>query len=254
MIATSPAATDEASVCAWCGAPLPRPRTQALWLLRCEGCGVFTVPDWRHAQRPALPAGRGEARPQRRLCTLGEAARRSARRHLARRVARIAPPGPVLAVAGPDSLLIDALRSAGRLATGIAERVGGGTVDRRLIDADITELGGRYAAVVFWQSLGRLRAPGAALEHAAALLKPGGLLTVAQPGPLRQHARVLGGMLLPNAAPTRERTLIPPQALVERLLALGLKIDVVDPTRERRPPGGRLHGLLGGVTAVEARR
>jgi Methyltransferase domain len=174
---------------------------------------------------------------------------------MATRIARIAPPGPVLDVGSGDGTLLDALRATGRLATGIACRAAhGGRPPRAGIrDTEITELGGRYAAIVFWQSLGRLRAPGAALDHAAALLKPGGLLAIAQPSPTRLQARALGERLLTPGQP-RERVQIPPETLVERLRTLGLQVEHVDHLLDRRTPAGWLNGVLGGVTAIEARR
>ena len=122
------------------------------------------------------------------------------------RIARVAPPGPVLDVSSGDGMLLDALRATGRLTTGIVVRTpGDGARAPASSDAEITELGGRYAAIVFWQSLGRLRAPGVALDHAAALLKPGGLLAIAQPSTTRLQARALGERLrrARRAAPAR---------------------------------------------------
>jgi hypothetical protein len=246
VIATSPDATRADTACAWCEQPLDADPPRLSGPVRCLACGA-TMSSWLAATDDAAqPAPRAHAAP--RLCSLGEAARRRARRNLAARIARIAPPGPVLDVASGDGMLLDALRAAGRIATGIerpATRAG-------VRDADITELGGRYAAIVFWQSLGRLRAPGTALEHAAALLKPGGLLAIAQPSPTRHQARALGARWLAREpAPTRIH--IPPRALLERLHLLGLQIERVDHLLDRRA-GGRLHGVLGGILAVEARR
>lgn len=171
-----------------------------------------------------------QARAPHRLCTLGEAARRRSRRRLATRIGRIAPPGAVLDVASGDPLLLEALRATGRLVTPFGWPAGAGARPG-LQAVDVTELGGRYAAIVFWQSLGRLHAPGAALEHAAALLKPGGLLAIAQPRPARVQARELG----------------------ERLHALGLEVGPID-LLDQRTPAGWMRGLLGGLVSIEARR
>lgn len=182
------------------------------------------------ASSPGAAQASSQARASHRLCTLGEAARRRARRRLAARIGRIAPPGAVLDVASGDPLLLEALRATGRLVTPLGWPGGDGTPpDLRAVD--VTELGGRYAAIVFWQSLGRLRAPGAALEHAAALLKPGGMLAIAQPRPARPQARELG----------------------ERLHALGLEVGPID-LLDRRSPAGWVQGMLGGVVSIEARR
>ena len=256
MIAGPPDAARSHLACAWCEQPLARPVLRPPSALRCEHCGARTAPSW-----PSPPASRVIVAAPRargghhRLCTLGEAARRSARRHLANRIARVAPPGPVLDVGSGDGMLLDALRATGRLTTGIVGHEATGARPRRngIRDAEITELGGRYAAIVFWQSLGRLDAPGAALDHAAALLKPGGLLAIAQPSATRLQARALGERLLTPAQP-RERVQIPPQTLLERLRALGLQVDHVDHLLDRHTPGGWVNGLLGGVVAIEARR
>ena len=120
-------------------------------------------------------------------------------------------------------------------------------------DAEITELGGRYAAIVFWQSLGRLRAPGTALEHAAALLKPGGLLAIAQPSAGRQHAHALGARWLAGS-PALPSIAIPERSLLDRLRDLGLQIERVERPLERGARGGWLQAALSGVVSIEARR
>lgn len=257
MIAGSPSATLVASTCAWCEQPLalgpPRPNGR----VRCESCGSTTVVAWTP---PTAETGRTltvhESAGAKRLCSLGEAARRHARRRLAVRVARVAPPGPVLDVGSGDGLLLDALRATGRLVTGIARPATRAGVQ----DAEITELGGRYAAIVFWQSLGRVNAPAAALEHAAALLKPGGMLAIAQPSATRQQARgVLGERWLARDAP-RQRVHIPSQAVLDRLHALDLRIERVDHLLDAdrllagQAVGAWVHGLLGGIVSIEARR
>jgi len=251
VIADPPDATRTVPTCAWCEQPLVHGPLRALGQLRCHHCGATTALDWaagREPLRASLPA-LVQVRGAQRICTLGEAARRRARRRLAARIARVAPPGPVLDVSSGDRMLLDALRATGRLTTGIvsgrpaaAERAG-------LQAAEITELGGRYAAIVFWQSLGRLRAPGVALEHAAALLKPGGLLAIAQPSPARLQARALGERLIAPGAP-RHRVVIPPRTLMERLRALGLQADRIDHLLDLPTLGS----VLGGMTAIEARR
>ena len=201
--------------------------------VRCTHCGATTVAAWpTDAEPPARRTSvRAHAPGTSRLCSLGEAARRHARRRLALRIERVAPPGAVLDVGSGDSLLLDALRATGRRVTGIARPAREGTHD-----AEITELGGRYAAIVFWQSLGRLRAPSVALEQARALIE-----------------RVGGGL-------PRERLQLPEPTLVARLRALGLEVEHVDHLLdgERLVAGqaalGWLHGVLGGIVSIEARR
>jgi len=259
VIATSPDATLVAQTCAWCEQPLASGPLRPSGRVRCDACGATTVMAWRPQEaavaerEPGAPAPLDEG--LRRLCSLGEAARRHARRRLAVRVARVAPPGPVLDVGSGDGLLLDALRATGRLVTGISRPATRAGVQ----DAEITELGGRYAAIVFWQSLGRLARPATALEHAAALLKPGGMLAIAQPSPARQQARALGERLLARD-PRAPRVLIPPQTVLDRLHALGLRIERVDHLLDAdrllagQAVGAWMQGLLGGIVSIEARR
>lgn len=242
--------------CAWCEQPLVFGPLRTFGQLRCGHCGATTALDWpdeREQVRVPLLPSTPVRRSSHRICTLGEASRRRARRRLATRIARVAPPGPVLDVGSGDGMLLDALRATGRLTTGIVAGRTGAEPRPGVRDADITELGGRYAAIVFWQSLGRLRAPGLALEHAAALLKPGGLLAIAQPSTTRVQARALGERLL-APGPPRHRVLIPPQTLMERLRALDLQVERIDHLLDLPTPGGWLQSVLGGVTAIEARR
>jgi SAM-dependent methyltransferase len=246
VIANAPDATRVTLTCAWCEQPLDSGLLRPFGTLRCATCGSTTAAGWPAAEAPrALAAPRSQERAAR-LCSLAEAARRRARRQLAGRIARIAPPGPVLDVGSGDGMLLDALRATGRLTTGIdrePRRAG-------VRDAEITELGGRYAAIVFWQSLGRLHAPGTALEHAAALLKPGGLLAIAQPSAGRQHARAFGARWLAREG---ARIAIPERSLLDRLNTLGLQIERIERPLDRAR-GGWLQAALSGVVSIEARR
>jgi 2-polyprenyl-3-methyl-5-hydroxy-6-metoxy-1,4-benzoquinol methylase len=256
VIADPPYATRMVTSCAWCEQPLAPGPLPTFGQLRCDHCGATTALDWpaeRDLERATPGASVGQVLRAHRICTLGEAARRRVRRRLATRVARVAPPGPVLDVSSGDRLLLDALRATGRLTTGIVSGRSGTTARAGVQHAEITELGGRYAAIVFWQSLGRLHAPGVALEHAAALLKPGGLLAIAQPSPARLQARAVGERLLPPGAP-QHRVVIPPQTLLERLRALGLQAERIDHLLDLPTSGRWLQSVLGGVTAIEARR
>jgi methyltransferase family protein len=255
VIADPPDATRTAPTCAWCEQPLAHGPLRAVGQLRCTSCGATTTVDWPGESEPlrAPLASIAHVRGAQHVCTLGEAARRRVRRRLAVRIARVAPPGPVLDVSSGDRALLDALRATGRLTTGIVSGRPSAAARADLQHAEITELGGRYAAIVFWQSLGRVRAPGVALEHAVALLKPGGLLAIAQPSPARMQARALGERLIAPGAP-RHRVVIPPQTLIERLRTLGLQVDRIDHLLDLPTPGGWLGSVLGGVTAIEARR
>jgi SAM-dependent methyltransferase len=236
--------------CAWCERPLHAAVATPRTVRRCPACGSRTdAGPGAEMLATLLSPAPSEARngETERRCTVAEALHRRARRRLAERVARMAPPGPVLDVGSGDGTLLDALRASGRVATGI-----GRSSDRADVhDVDITELGGRYAAIVFWQSLGRVPAPRTALEHAAALLKPDGLLTIAQPAAglpaltQRLHRTVRSA---PTVAVPAPRVRIPQRTLVERLHALGLEVLHADRV------AGRPGTLLGGVVSVEARR
>jgi hypothetical protein len=237
--------------CAWCEQPLhvavATPRT----VRRCPACGSRTDASPREADVAAMLSPTGSepgATSATGRCTVADVLRRRARRRLAHRVARMAPPGPVLAVGSGDGTLLDTLRAYGRVATGI-----GRTSSRADVhEVDITELGGRYAAIVFWQSLGRVPAPRTALEHAAALLKPEGLLTIAQPTPgLPALTERLHGSARGDKTPA-QRVRIPQRALVERLHALGLEVLHAD--RAGSGVSNWPATLLGGVVSVEARR
>lgn len=248
MIADSPDAAAPVAACAWCEQPLRAAAPARLPApLRCAVCGSRTGA-WPTDEQLASLVARARRPAERHRCTFAEAARRRARRRLAERVARVAPPGPVLDVGSGDGLLLDALRQAGRAANGIEHP--GTRPD--VHDADITELGGRYAAIVFWESLGRMRAPRVAVEHAAALLKPEGLLTIAQPAAVGLPALTERWR---RDAPVPPRVQIPARTLVERLRALGLEVQPAERLGQGRDLlGGWLPALLGGVVAIEARR
>ena len=107
----------------------------------------------------------------------GDAILKSTRGLLAGRIDSIAPPGPVLDVGAGDGTLLDALHRHGREATGL-ER----SSDRADVrDDSLEDVGGEWAAVIFWHSLEHLPEPGDAIRQAARLLKPGGVIAVAVP-------------------------------------------------------------------------
>lgn len=236
--------------CAWCDAPLGLPAPGLDGPRRCAACGT-RIRSWpTDDQLEALFAQEAARRPETASrCTVADALRRRARRRLAVRVARMAPPGPVLDVGSGDGTLLDSLRAAGRVATGI----GRAPVRSDVHDVEITEVGGRYAAIVFWQSLGSVRAPRTALEHAAALLKPDGLLAIAQPTSVALPALTEKWRGIATPA---QRIRVPQRALVERLRSLGLEVVHADRVREASGTGPSAWSatFLGGVVSVEARR
>ncbi|HEY4277979.1 MAG TPA: class I SAM-dependent methyltransferase [Conexibacter sp.] len=263
MIAESHDAAGVAvEACAWCEEPLravepparAEPAVSGGTARRCPACGSRTRA-WAGSEQVARAApissawAGDDARLTAERCSIADALRRRASKRLAVRVARMAPPGAILDVASGDGTLLDALRASGRVATGIGRLPERGDVH----DIELTELGGRYAAIVFWQSLGGLRTPRAALEHAASLLKPDGLLTIAQPTSLGLPALSERWHGVPRPV---ERVRIPQRALVERLRALGLEVLHAD--RVQDGATGRIGRwpatFVGGVLSVEARR
>src|SRR3954470_21581390 len=97
--ATRPLA-DRSAECAWCGAPLPA--TAAPGRAWCERCGVATTRPWP-SDAELEQAYAGFYRPDSgRFSGPGDALLRRSRGTLARRLDRIAPPGPVLDVGAGD--------------------------------------------------------------------------------------------------------------------------------------------------------
>jgi SAM-dependent methyltransferase len=158
---------------------------------------------------------------------------------LARRLDRIAPPGPVLDVGSGDGALLAALRARGREAEGV-ER--GSTPAATF--GDLAEVPGEWAAVVFWHSLEHLPAPAAALERAAELLLPGGVVVIAVPNAGSIQARAFGDDWLALDLP-RHLVHLPAAALMRRLEALDLRVTRVSWLRGGQVAFGWLHGLVG---------
>ena len=76
--------------------------------------------------------------------------------------------------------------------------------------------------ISLWHALEHLRDPAAMLEAAAGRLQPGGMLAIGVPNPRSLQFRVLGSRWAHLDAP-RHLCLVPEQALVLRLRALGLR-------------------------------
>ncbi len=171
---------------------------------------------------------------------LGDRILAVSRSRLARRLDRIAPPGPALDVGCGDGTLLRALAATGRLAEGI-ERGGSAPGIRA---GDVTEVEGGWSAIVFWHSLEHLRNPGAAVAHAAAVLAPGGVLIVAVPNWDSLQARLFGARWFALDLP-RHLVHLPAAALTERLEQLGLRVERVSHWRGGQLVFGWLHGLVG---------
>jgi SAM-dependent methyltransferase len=155
-----------------------------------------------------------------------------------------APPGPVLDVGSGDGALLDALAARGYEAVGL-ERAQNGRDD--VVAAELTSFDARrgaWAAVVMWHSLEHLRDGAAALDHAAGLLAPGGLLIIAAPNRDSWQARVLGDRWLALDLP-RHLTHLTTPALLARLRRDGLVVERVSFWQGGQVLFGWLHGLVG---------
>jgi SAM-dependent methyltransferase len=227
--------------CAWCGSPLGEDATARSGGLACARCGVTTTYPWpSDAELDAAYAGYYRP-PGGRFTGSGDKLLRRLRARLAHRLDRVAPPGRVLDVGSGDGALLEALRDRGREAVGLerAAAVSPGVEAR-----DVTEVDGEWAAVVFWHSLEHLRQPGRALDHAAGLLAPGGVLVVALPNADSLQARVLGSRWL-ALDPPRHLVHVPARALTRRLRDRGLTIERTSHLRGGQVVFGWLHGLVG---------
>jgi SAM-dependent methyltransferase len=224
--------------CAWCGAPArPGPSGLAACSV-CGGATTYPQPDPHELERayaewyrPATGrfSGGGD-----RLLSISRAS-------LARRLDRVAPPGPLLDVGSGDGSLLRALRARGREAVGL-ERVaaGDGVLAREITDFE--ERRGEWAGVVFWHSLEHLSDPAAALDRATALLTPGGILAIAVPNLGSWQARYFGERWFHLDLP-RHLVHLPASALIGGLQERGFTIERRSDWRAGQNLFGWLHGL-----------
>lgn len=230
------------TACAWCGAALGSSIEARTGRLRCASCGVATTDPWP-TDEELEAAYSGWYRPAAgRFSGPGDALLRRSRGALARRIARIAPPGRVLDVGTGDGALLDALKAAGREATGLERRSSRPDV----LEAELADVDGRWAAIVFWHSLEHLRGAGEVLKRASELLAPEGVLVVALPNSDSLQARVLGSRWLALDLP-RHLVHVPAPALRRRLEELGLGVERESHLRGGQAVFGWLHGLVGAV-------
>jgi len=227
--------------CVWCGAPL-EDGERLPGRIRCRRCGAATTDPW------PLPEelDRAYAGPYRpadgRFSGPGDRLLRRARARLADRLDAIAPPGPVLDVGAGEGTLLDALRAAGREAIGLereATRPG-------VLDRDLAEMEGGWAAVVFWHSLEHLPEPARALERALALLEPGGALVIALPNADSLQCRLFGRRWF-ALDPPRHLVHLGSSTLRVRLADLGLTVERVSYLRGGQVVFGWLDGLVGAL-------
>ncbi|MFN8215410.1 MAG: class I SAM-dependent methyltransferase [Solirubrobacterales bacterium] len=227
------------SACRWCSASLAGGK-RLPGRIRCRDCGVATTSPWPTAAELDA-AYAGPYRPAAgRFSGWGDALLRRSRGALATRLDEIAPPGAVLDVGAGDGALLAALRRRGRVAIGgerdpaAPARVGG-------LEA---EAGAEeWAAVVFWHSLEHLPDPAGTLAAAAERLRPEGVILIAAPNADSLQARLFGRRWL-ALDPPRHLHHFTAESLVERLRALGLRIERVSYLRGGQVVFGWLHGLV----------
>ena len=232
--------TGAAPACLWCGGPtVPAGKR----LLGCRACGVartYPVPD--AAELDA--AYGGHYRPESGRFSGGvDRLLARTRGALAARIDAAAPPGPVLDVGSGDGALLDALAALGREAVGL-ERGPVGRADVIAAElSDFTTRQGEWAAIVMWHSLEHLHDAPHALDHAAGLLAPRGVLMIAVPNRDSWQARALGDRWLALDLP-RHLTHLTASALLARLGQDGLAIERVSFWRGGQVLFGWLHGLV----------
>jgi hypothetical protein len=141
--------------------------------------------------------------------------------------------------------LLDALGDRGREAWGI-ERGSRARAHPLVLDEGLDEVGGGWAAVVFWHSLEHMPAAGAALERAAALLVERGVIVVAMPNLDSLQARAFGERWFALDLP-RHLVHVPARALCSRLEGLGLEVERVSHWRGGQGVFGWAEGLVGSL-------
>jgi SAM-dependent methyltransferase len=233
--------TGPTAACAWCAAALDRTTDHHAGRTICAKCGVATTDPWPDAAALTEAYGGPYRPPEGRFSGPGDAVLGLTRATLARRLNRIAPPGPVLDVGAGSGGLVQALRRTGREAIGLEREARGESIR----DTPLAELEpGRFAAIVFWHSLEHLEHPRDDLDRATELLAPGGVLIVAVPNAASLQARVFGDRWLALDLP-RHLTHIPAKALLERIQQQGLRTERVSHWRGGQVVFGWLHGLVG---------
>lgn len=164
------------------------------------------------------------------------------RARLARRLHRIAPPGPVLDVGAGEGTLVRALRAQGREAIGLERAARGDDVIAGEIER-FDRRPGEWAGIVFWHSLEHLAAPDLALDQAARLLGPRGVIVIALPNTHSWQARLFGSGWFHLDLP-RHLVHVPAQALQAGLRDRGLEVQRISHWRGGQLVFGWLHGLV----------
>lgn len=239
MTASEP--SRNAPVCIWCRGPLDHRATRLVRRTRCAACGAATTDPAPSADELADAYGdwyRPHEAP--RFYFAADEILGRTRGLQAARIDEIAPEGPVLDVGAGDGSLMDALRTRGREATGLERK----PVREDLRAESLDEVKGEFAAVVFWHSLEHLPEPGAAIWHAARLLRPGGVVIVAVPNTDSLQARAFGDRWLHLDLP-RHLVHLSTRCLVSGLEKEGFAVERISHVRAGQILIGWLQGLVG---------
>jgi hypothetical protein len=231
-----------ATRCAWCGSALDEHSRRLPGRSVCAACGVATTDPWPSDEELEEAYGNWYRPPTGRFSGPGDALLRPTRARLARRLDHSAPPGSVLDVGAGEGVLLDALRRVGRDALGLERH----SMRADVRAADLQDIDGEWAAIVFWHSLEHLRDPGASVARAAELLCPHGLLVISTPNSDSIQARAFGGRWFGLDVP-RHLVHLPAHALLARLRAEGLTIERISHLRGGQIVFGWLHGLTGSL-------
>jgi len=241
------------SACVWCGQKFALANPRGPGCIVCPACQVATTSPWPTPEQLEAAYG-GWYRPSnRRFASIGDEVLDRTRGLLARRLTKVAPPGPILDVGAGNGALVRALRRGGRLAIGLERpngsepsdpaSIGGQSSGPAVVLADVCEVTGPWAGVIFWHSLEHLPTPGPALDHATGLLSPGGVLVVAIPNTASLQARIFGDRWFGRDLP-RHLVHIPAVALLARLEQNGLDVRRVSYLRGGQVVFGWLEGLV----------
>lgn len=228
-----------ASQCAWCDHPFGEADGRATGRVWCHRCGVATTSPWPSPAQLAEAYGDWYRPPDGRFAGVGDAVLRRTRATLAHRLDRVLPPGPVLDVGAGDGTLVEAFLRRGRDAVGLEPHASGSHIR----NAEIGEMSGTWAAVVFWHSLEHLRRPAAAVSHAAGLLVPDGRLVIAVPNAASLQARMFGDRWFALDLP-RHLVHLSPAPLLSKITDLGLRVERVSYRRGGQVAFGWAHGLV----------
>jgi SAM-dependent methyltransferase len=228
--------------CTWCGAPATPSEARIAVCPACGAASTYPRPGADELER----AYAGWYRPRSgRFSGGGDRILSRSRASLARRLDRIAPSGPLLDVGSGDGVLLRALRAHGREAVGLERTADSDGVLAHEITEFEDRMGG-WAGVIFWHSLEHLHDPAAALDRAAALLAPGGVLVIAVPNLGSWQARCFGGRWFHLDLP-RHLLHLPASTLRAGVEARGFRIERCSYWRGGQVVFGWLYGLVGAL-------